>query len=245
MKHQKTLLALALLASAATSVTAQASLVDHGNGLLYDNVLNVIWLQDANYAETSGYSATGQMDWATATTWAANLNFDGLTGWRLATNTPVNGSSFNTNFSYDGTTDSGYNITSPHSELSYMYYVNLGLKGYFDAAGNPQSDWGIFGNGTYNGVNTESLGQNNVGLVNNLQSNGYWSGAEFSPGSGDAWVFFTYAGLHSDFSDNRDQFYAWAVRPGDVSAVPVPSAVWLFGSGLLGLLGFKRLGNIG
>jgi len=62
MKHQKTLLALALLASAATSVTAQASLVDRGNGLLYDNVLNVTWLQDANYAKTSGYSATGVMD---------------------------------------------------------------------------------------------------------------------------------------------------------------------------------------
>jgi len=30
-----------------------------------------------------------------------------------------------------------------------MYYVNLGLKGVYDAAGNIQSDFGIFGNGTY------------------------------------------------------------------------------------------------
>jgi hypothetical protein len=29
----------------------------------------------------------------------------------------------------------------------------------------------------------------------------------------------------------------WAVRPGDVSAVPVPAAVWLFGSGILSLIG--------
>ena len=35
-------------------------------------------------------------------------------------------------------------------------------------------------------------------------------------------------------------FYGWAVRSGDVSAVPVPAAVWLFGSGLLGLIGIAR-----
>jgi hypothetical protein len=44
MKHQKTLLALALIASAAVTGTAQASLVDRGSGMLYDNVLNVTWL---------------------------------------------------------------------------------------------------------------------------------------------------------------------------------------------------------
>ena len=52
MNHQKTLLAVAFLASAATTGTAQAALVDRGNGLLYDNVLNLTWLQDANYAKT-------------------------------------------------------------------------------------------------------------------------------------------------------------------------------------------------
>ena len=33
---------------------------------------------------------------------------------------------------------------------------------------------------------------------------------------------------------------AWAVQSGDVGAVPVPAAVWLFGSGLLGLVGVAR-----
>ena len=32
--------------------------------------------------------------------------------------------------------------------------------------------------------------------------------------------------------------YAWAVRDGDV--VPIPAAVWLFGSGLIVLAGFAR-----
>ena len=38
--------------------------------------------------------------------------------------------------------------------------------------------------------------------------------------------------------------YAWAVQSGDVgvavSSVPVPAAMWLFGSGLLGLMGVAR-----
>jgi hypothetical protein len=124
---------------------SQASLVDRGNGLLYDDVLNLTWLQDANYAKTSGYSSTGKMDWISANNWAANLNYQGLTGWRLASNTPINGISFNINSGYNdynGVADNSYNITSPHSELAYMYYVNLNLKGHYDTVGNYQSDFG-------------------------------------------------------------------------------------------------------
>jgi hypothetical protein len=39
-----------------------------------------------------------------------------------------------------------------------------------------------------------------------------------------------------DFTGGRAQFQITT----DVSAVPVPAAVWLFGSGLMGLLGFNR-----
>jgi hypothetical protein len=240
MKHQKTLLTLALIASAAVTGTAQASLVDRGSGMLYDNVLNVTWLQDANYAKTSGYSATGAMDWTTATTWAANLVFGGFSDWRLATNTPVaGGTAYNTAYSTTGSTDTSYNITSSKSELAYMYNVNLGLKDIVNTSGVVQANYGIFGNGTLNGVNNISYGQANVGLVNNLQSYAYWSGSEYSPVSGSAWFFYPGDGFQS-FNPKNSQYYAWAVRPGDVSAVPLPAAFWLFGSGLIGLLGFKR-----
>jgi len=43
-----------------------------------------------------------------------------------------------------------------------------------------------------------------------------------------------------DYFDKTFDIYAWAVRSGDVSAVPVPAAMWLFGSGLLGLIGVAR-----
>ena len=40
-------------------------------------------------------------------------------------------------------------------------------------------------------------------------------------------------------SKKIDQFYGWAVRNGDVAAVQVPAAIWLFASGL-GLLAFNH-----
>ncbi len=231
---------------------SQASLIDRGNGLLYDDVLNVTWLQDANYAATSGYTganSSGKMDWTTATTWAANLIYGGYNDWRMASNSPINGSSFNYIYAVNGTTDYGYNIASIYSELAYMYHVNLGLKDYYDTAGNAQNDYGIFGNSTFNGVNQNSYGQNNVGLVHNLQSSVYWSGSEYAPNLDLAWGFNALDGgqanygYKGDMVSARDVFYAWAVRPGDVAAVPVPGAVWLFGSCLIGLLSFNRRKN--
>lgn len=243
---------VALLAGLGFTGTSQAALIDRGNGLLYDNVLNVTWLQDANYAKTSGYSATGQMDWNSANTWAANLNYQGITGWRLASNTPINGSFFDLrSITYNGSTDTAVNIVSPYSELAYMYSVNLGLKASYSTTGANQPNYGIFGNGTYNGLNVDSFGQNNVGLVHNLQSYMYWSGSDFTlfpsiiapfPSNRYAWSFDTFDGGQG-FNDKSSQYSAWAVHPGDVSAVPVPGAVWLFGSGLIGLLSFNRRKN--
>jgi hypothetical protein len=229
-----------------TSFIAQAALIDRGNGLLYDDVLDITWLQDANYAKTSGYDVDGKMDWSRATAWADNLVYSGYSDWRLASNTPINGSSFNYTLKYDGSSDRGYNITSPYSELAYMYHVNLDLKSSFSTSATSQEDYGIFGNGTYNGTNIISFGQNDVGLVKNLQAYYYWSGTN-ELNSAYVWAFNNANGDQIYF-DKAKQLYAWAVRDGDVaapvSAVPVPAAVWLFGSGLLGLMGLKRRGSI-
>lgn len=215
------------------SLPAQAALYDRGGGLLYDDVLNLTWLQDANYAKTSGYDTDGLMNWGAAKTWAENLVFHDsvrnadYSDWRLASNTPV-GTDWNYSYSTAGTTDLSYNITSPHSELSYMYYVNLGLKGYYSPAGTNQPDFGIFGNGTIDG-------QNNVGPVKNLQSPGYWSGTAYAPyPADDAWVFVTIIGGQGN-GPQGNELYAWAVRPGDVAAVPEPEAyaLMLVGMGLL------------
>lgn len=37
-----------------------------------------------------------------------------------------------------------------------------------------------------------------------------------------------------------NEYFAWAVRDGDVAVVPIPGAIWLFGTGLMGLAGTAR-----
>ena len=65
-----------------------------------------------------------------------------------------------------------------------------------------------------------------------------WSGVD-APNTNFTWVFYTDSGRQSYHIKNYG-LYGWAVRSGDVSAVPVPAAVWLFGSGLIGLLGLAK-----
>jgi len=238
--RKRVVLALAT-AGLLSSGAAQAELFDRGGGLLYDDVLNVTWLQDANYAKTSGYDADGKMKWDAAKTWAGSLNIsrfagESLSGWRLASNTPVGADWSYEGCTNDGSTDFCFNITSPHSELSYMYYVNLGLKGFLSPAGDYQPDFGVHGNGTG--------GQANVGLVKNLQSSGYWSGTVYARRPADyAWSFNTGDGSQSYGNLHHNEFSAWAVRPGDVATVAVPEpetyAMLLAGLGLLGA-GAKR-----
>src|SRR5688572_29847528 len=82
-------LLLLLCLSFGLTSTGNAVLIDRGGGLIYDTVLDITWLQDANYAQTSGFDADGRMTWFEARDWANNLTyFDSVrnvtwTDWRL------------------------------------------------------------------------------------------------------------------------------------------------------------------
>ena len=100
----------ALIIVIGLSVSAQATLINNGGGFIYDTDLGITWLQDANYAKTSGYDADGMMNWSGARTWATTLVYGGYSGWRL----PTTVDSSPLVFGYDGTPtyNYGYNITS-------------------------------------------------------------------------------------------------------------------------------------
>lgn len=188
----------------------------------YDTVLGITWLADANYAGTV-------MTWATANSWSAGLNINGISGWRLPTmiDTGTSGCSYSTT----GGTDCGFNVqttsdSTAYSEMSSMFYDTLGNLAYFDTSGNPlQPGWGL----------------SNTGVFSGLQPDTYWSATGYPPNPGAAWNFNFNEGFQN-LDINWNEFYAWGVHDGDVGAaiVPVPAVVWLFGSGLLVLAGMAR-----
>ena len=86
----------------------------------------------------------------------------------------------------------------------------------------------------------------NTGPFSGLDQSGiYASGTEYALDTNSVWevslsVNRTPGGIGTSLKSYAF-FNAWAVHDGDVvSSVPVPAAAWLFGSGLLGLIGMTR-----
>jgi len=189
---------------------APAALVDRGGGMIYDSTRNITWLADMNYAETRGYDSDGLMNWAAATTWASNLVYGGYDDWRLPTLIP-SASDTSCSFSFSPVRGDeqyfyGYNCTG--GELSGLLVTDLGNKAR---------------ESVLNQVGDTAEQMANLALFSNVQSNGYWSGTEHD---GNAWIFYTYHGGQYDVHKVRE-FYAVAVRPGDVAAVPEPQTAAL------------------
>jgi hypothetical protein len=84
-----------------------AILWDRGNGMMYDDVLDITWLQDVNYA---GF----EMSWDDAVAWTDNLEYGGYDDWRLPDARNQNGSG----------PDAGYYVTG--SEMGHISIIILG-----------------------------------------------------------------------------------------------------------------------
>jgi hypothetical protein len=83
---------------------AQASLINRGNGMIYDTTQNITWMADMNYAKSSGFDKDGMLDWGIATQLAENLTYGGFTNWRLPT------------------------LSATGGELGHLFHVDLGMK---------------------------------------------------------------------------------------------------------------------
>jgi hypothetical protein len=232
-------LAVGVLALSIAPSPAQAALSIRPGGMVYDSVLNVTWLQDWNYAGTSGYTAPGAqlggwMTWDAANTWATNLVYGGNSNWRLPKilDTGAQGC----DFSYSGT-DCGFNVQTAsggavYSEMAHVWYVTLGNLGGCDP---------VLSNSTSGCIQQTGSGLNNTGPFSNM---GWtrWSGTQYAPSpTTRAWYFNTDSGsqYHSVYL-NADVGFAVAVADGDIAAVPEPQTYAMLALGLLGVALAKR-----
>ena len=190
------------------SLNSFGALYDRGNGLIYDDVLGITWLQDINYRYTS--SGVGGKSFHNAKEWTENLNYGGFDEWRLPR-------------VIDDNFCCGFNSTT--SEIGYMSSVNLGnINGLFnkiflDAYSSEERS---FTSGA--GQIFHLLGGGPLSIVSSVQ----WDSATDNHISG-SW---------------GNSGYAWAVHDGDIgNPVPLPAGIYLFLSGLVGLVGVKLRGR--
>jgi len=195
---------------------------------LWDQDLGITWLRNANI--------NGIANWTTQNNFAQTLvtgaGANAISNWRLPTVTDYNSDGCTT-FSFAGGagTDCGSNVDTSGSEMAHLYYVTLGNLAYCPAgdvtcAGGPQVGFGL----------------TNVGDFLNMQSTIYWSGTDYAPIPGYAWLLLTVGGSQGNAAKVNGSLYAVAVRPGDVAAIPEPQtyAMLLAGLGAVGVAVRRR-----
>lgn len=204
------------------SAQAYDTMIVRDNGqVVYDATANLSWISNANLAATntfgvSGINSGGAMSWYTALQWITAVNaanYLGFSDWRL----PITLQPDVTCSSQSGGVSSGYNCTG--SEMGNLFYNGLGEV--------PVNDITSVHNASYT-------------LFSNVQSIGYWSSTEYAPNTYDAWIFFGY-GLQGS-TPKTYNFYAMAVRTGDVAPAPEPDSyvMMLAGLSLVSLAFCKR-----
>ena len=252
MNTRHTLIASAMLAAGLASTPAHATLQSRLAGqAVYDTATNLTWVSNANLIVTTGFGlaygvnygndaygnpteiySNGTATWSGAEMWVAAMNakkYLGYSDWRLPNTNPINpnGTTYNFNYSYDGSTDRGMNMSAPGtayagskgSEMAYLFYNSLGDK----AECAPTSP--------YSCVVQAGYGLTNTGPFTNFQ-NSYWSGTGYAANTVDSLIFSFGYGNQTEISDGYP-LYVLAVRSGDVAPTPEPETYAMMLAGLV------------
>jgi len=228
-------LSLGLYLTLGLSALAQATLIGRLPATLggtdyqavYDTDLDITWLADTNLiasnsfgllynTELDDYPSTSYVETDNRIFNDGRANWGGASHWVDAMNASSGGTGY---LGYDDWR-LAKEIGPFDNELSHLFYDELGGRPPAIATSAPNN------------------GGPDLVLFNNLQTSNYWTGIEFS--NPEFARFFRVAGTQSDAGRKTDAMFVIAARDGDIAAVPVPAAMWLMGSALMGLVGFKR-----
>ena len=195
----KTLLIMSL--GLAMPPRADAALVPSADGMtVYDTVLHVTWLADANFAakktfDVAGINTNGSMNYSTAVAWVAAMNaynggagYLGHNNWTLPT-TPLN----------DGTC----NLIGPNGSFG-VGCTNSALGSLYSALGFQFPDTAV------------PIPANTVGPFINFQPYLYWSGTENGRDSNGYYTFSFNSGWQGG-NLNPHYMYALPMIPGQAA----------------------------
>ncbi len=205
----------------------------------YDTALDLTWLADANYAKTQYINSggtlgdsDGRMSWDRAVAWADSLSFahpltgSAIDGWRLPTATDTGAPGEQCAFVG---TDCGYNVDVASSEMAHLYFATLGNHSYYTSTGA--------GSGAFTGGANPNSTLDNVGPFTDFGIFSYWYGTALARDPSRAWVLDIHYG-YQIYNAKTAEFYAMAVHPGDVAAVPEAQTYALMMAGL-GLMAWR------
>jgi hypothetical protein len=218
-------LALCLATAAAQgALLGRAALTPGGTDYqaYYDSVLNITWLADANLAATNQFGVEGVECIAVPTDCVVP---PGAMDWYTAQNWIV---AMNTT-NYLGVT----NWRLPSADVNANNVVqdcNFAPASFCrDNEMSYQYRW--------NGVQVPTTSPF-TNVANYVGFGYYGSGTEYAADPSRRWIL-NFGVYINDRNPKSAATYVWPVSPGDLLAIPIPPAVWLFGSAL-GVMGWMR-----
>jgi hypothetical protein len=240
IKENKTTLLLVFgLIVGFNSLTVQADLIAAGVAGVYDSSVNATFTTDANLL--------GSLE--------SNYGYNNIVNAVIAADPVIH----DTANGADNAGSGVYNLSASdfYSGGQVDWFAAVAFVAYLNSIGyGGSSQWSLptadttcainsacsssqLGDVFYNQLGGITGTNMPVGPFKNVQFSGYWTANEYAATPSGAWDFYTNGGFQS--YDSKDiPLNVWAVSSGNVSAVPEPSAIVLFGSVVLSWFGFKR-----